>query len=151
MRTREAEMRDRGLQNWPGKRVFLIIDEYAEIQSEIDSAMTKDEKAVARRVAVDLVRIGRRARALGIVVVCALQKATTDAMDSALRANLNCRICLRVNSRQFASSVLDGLDELPADPVALPPGQFIYYDAARGELEHAVAQIAPGVTLADTS
>ena len=147
MAEREAYMREHGLQNWPGKRVFLIIDEYAEIQSEIDSASTKEEKAIARAVAVSLVRLGRRARALGIVLVCALQKATTDAMDSALRANLNCRICLRVNSRQFAASVLDGLDDWPADPTALPPGRFIYFDASHDELQYAVTQIAPGVTL----
>lgn len=147
MRQREAEMRAEGLQNYPGKRVFVIIDEYAEIQSEIDSATTKEEKADARAVATNLVRLGRRARALGIVLVCALQKATTDAMDSALRTNLNCRICLRVNSRQFAASVLDDLDDLPVNPLALKPGQFIYYDATRGELSHAVAQIAPGVQL----
>jgi len=149
MLEREAYMRDQDLQNWPGPRVFIVIDEYAEIQSEIDGAATKEEKALARQVSVTLVRIGRRARALGITLVCALQKATTDAMDSALRANLNCRVCLRVNSRQFAASVLDDLDDLPVDPLDLKPGHFIYYDAARGTLDYAVAQIAPGVSLSD--
>lgn len=33
-------------------------------------------------------RIARRARALGIVLICALQKPTTDAIDSALRNKL---------------------------------------------------------------
>lgn len=149
MLKREAYMRDNNLQNWLGPRVFVVIDEYAEIQSEIDGAATKEEKALARQVSVTLVRIGRRARALGIVLICALQKATTDAMDSALRANLNCRVCLRVNSRQFAASVLDDLDDLPVDPLDLKPGRFIYYDAARGTLDYAVAQIAPCVSLSD--
>lgn len=36
----------------------------------------------------NLVRIARRARALGIVLICALQKPTTDAIDSALRNKL---------------------------------------------------------------
>lgn len=149
MEQRESVMRDRNLQNWPGGRVFIVIDEYAEIQSEIDSAQTKNEKMLAQGIARNLVRIGRRARALGIVLVCALQKATTDAMDSALRANLNSRVCLRVNTRQFAASVLDGLENLPADPVALRPGRFIWYDASRGELDYAVACVAPGVTFGD--
>lgn len=147
MERREAVMRERNLRNWPGDRVFVVIDEYAEIQSEVDSAQSREEKAVAQGVVRNLVRIGRRARALGIVMVCSLQKATTDAMDSALRANLNCRVCLRVNSRQFAASVLDGLDDLPADPVTLKPGRFVWYDANGGGLEYAVAEIAPGVSL----
>jgi S-DNA-T family DNA segregation ATPase FtsK/SpoIIIE len=149
MDERQAVMRERGLQNWPGQRTFVVIDEYAEIQSDIDAAVTRDEKENARRLAANLVRISRRARALGIVLICALQKPTVDAMDSSLRTNLNCRICLRVSSRQQAAAVLDDLDEAPVNPMALKTGRFIYFDASRGIRVHAQTQIAPGVVLAD--
>lgn len=147
MEARQDEMRERGLQNWPGGRTFLVIDEYAEIQSDIDAASTPDEKRVAKRLSGNLVRIARRARALGIVLVCALQKPTTDAMDSALRNNLGCRICLRVATRALASSMLDDLDELPVDPVKLRTGRYIYYDASRGVRRYVQAHVAPGITL----
>ncbi|MBH5371074.1 hypothetical protein [Bradyrhizobium glycinis] len=101
MDARQDQMRDQGLQNWPGGRTFVIIDAYAEIQSEIDTADGKEEKAIAKRLSGNLVRIARRARALGIVLICALQKPTLDAMDSALRSNLGCRTCLRVGSNQL--------------------------------------------------
>lgn len=147
MDARQDEMRERGLQNWPGRRTFLVIDEYAEIQSDLDAASTPDEKRVAKRLAGNLVRIARRARALGIVLVCALQKPTTDAMDSALRNNLGCRICLRVATRALASSLLDDLNEVPVDPVGLRTGRYIYYDSGRGVRRYVQAHVAPGVSL----
>jgi hypothetical protein len=147
MDARQDEMRERSLQNWPGGRTFLVIDEYAEIQSDLDAASTPDEKRVAKRLSGNLVRIARRARALGIVLVCALQKPTTDAMDSALRNNLGCRICLRVATRALAASMLDDLDEVPVDPVRLRTGRYIYYDASRGVRRYVQAHVAPGIVL----
>lgn len=147
MDARQDEMRERGLQSWPGGRTFLVIDEYAEIQSDLDAASTPDEKRVARRLAGNLVRLARRARALGVNLICALQKPTTDAMDSALRNNLSCRICLRVATRALASSMLDDLDDLPADPVKLRTGRYIYYDASRGVRRYVQAHVAPGIAL----
>lgn len=147
MAERQTHMRENRLQNWPNGRVFVVIDEYAELQSDMDAANTPDEKRTAKLLAGNLVRIARRARSLGIVLVCALQKPTTDAMDSALRTNLNLRICLRVGSRSLASSVLDGLDDAPADPVSLQTGRFVYYDASTGRQLVAQTQIAPGVEI----
>jgi DNA segregation ATPase FtsK/SpoIIIE, S-DNA-T family len=151
MEERQDYLRDRDLQNWPGGRVVVVIDEYAEIQSDIDAADGKDQKATAKRLAGNLVRLARRARALGIILICALQKPTTDAMDSSLRTNLGCRICLRVSSSQLAASLLDELDDLPVDPRTLETGRFIYYDTSRGARYHMQAQIAPGVDLGEAA
>ena len=148
---RQDEMRLKRWQNWPGGRVVVVIDEYAEIQSDIDAADGREEKAIAKRLAGNLVSISRRARALGIVLVCALQKPTTDAMDSALRNNLSCRVCLRTATSALAASMLDGLDDLPISPTQLPTGRFIYYDASRGITRYMQGQIAPGVDLGSVS
>ncbi|MDE5440425.1 type IV secretion system DNA-binding domain-containing protein [Bradyrhizobium sp. CSA207] len=150
MTARQDVLRNRGMREWPDGRVFIVIDEYGDIQWEIDNASTKEEKDAARRLSSNLRAISRRARSLGIVLVCALQKPTTDAMDSAVRTNLNLRICFRV-SRLLAASVLDDLDALPVNPPDLKTGRFIYYDASRGIRLHLQAQIAPGVTLGDDS
>lgn len=147
MDDRQEEMRLKRQQNWPRGRVFVVVDEYAEIQSDIDTAETKEEKARAKRLAGNLVRIARRARSLGIVLVCALQKPTTDAMNSALRTNLNCRICLRVGSSQLAVSVLDEVDDLPVEPTRLPRGRYVYYDPSAGIRRYMQTHIAPGVDL----
>ncbi|CAL80015.1 Hypothetical protein; putative FtsK/SpoIIIE family protein [Bradyrhizobium sp. ORS 278] len=146
---RQNYMRENGIEFWRQRRTFLVIDEYAEIQTEIDAADTKEAKAEARRLAANLASISRRARALGIVMVCALQRPTTDAMDAAVRNNLSCRICLRAATSQLAASMLDDLERLPVRPTELPTGEFYYYDASRGLTRLLKAQIAPGVDLAD--
>ncbi|MCK1497903.1 FtsK/SpoIIIE domain-containing protein [Bradyrhizobium sp. 188] len=148
---RQNIMRENGTEFWRGGRVFVVIDEYAEIQTEIDAADTKEAKAAARRLAANLASISRRARALGIVLVCALQRPTVDSMDAAVRNNLNCRICMRAATNQLAASMLDDLDWLTVKPTELPTGQFYYYDASRGLTRLLKAQIAPGVDLADVS
>lgn len=147
MERRQEEMRQRRLQNWPGPKSIVVIDEFAEIQTEMDVAETKEEKATAKRLEANLVSISRRARALGIVLICALQKATTDAMSSGLRNNLSCRLVLRTATNALAASMLDDLERLAIKPTMLPTGRFIYYDASRGITKYLQAQIAPGVTL----
>lgn len=147
MAERQSVMRKCGWQNWPHHgRIFVVIDEYAELQSDIDAADTREEKATARRLSANIVRLARRARALGIVLVCALQKPTMDAMDSSVRSNLSLRICLRM-SNAMASSVLDGLDNVPVMPASLRTGRFICYNSSRGIMRYLQAHIAPGVIL----
>jgi DNA segregation ATPase FtsK/SpoIIIE-like protein len=145
---RQAALRSQGQEFWRGPRIFLFIDEYAEIQTEIDNA-PKELRDDAKRLGRNLTSLARRARSLGIVLVCALQKATTDAMDSSLRTNLNLRVVFRQASRLMASSMLDDMDSLPADPLTLPAGRFILYDATRGLKAVMQTHIAPGIDLAN--
>jgi KaiC/GvpD/RAD55 family RecA-like ATPase len=143
---REAEMRANGLREWNGGRIFVIVDEYAEIHDSIQEARRGDEKEAAVRLANNLKRIIRRARSLGVRMICALQKATTDAMDSTLRANMDMRACFKVKTRQTAEATLDAFDNLPADPLTLSRGRFVF-DNGRGDYAHLQAQISPGVEL----
>jgi DNA segregation ATPase FtsK/SpoIIIE-like protein len=141
-------MRAARLRDWKGGRVFVIVDEYAEIHDSINDAKRGESKDAASRLANNLKRIIRRARSLGVVMVCALQKPTTDAMDSTLRANMNFRVCFRVKTRQSVEAVLDAYEGLPQDPLRLKDGQFVL-DVGRGKYEYLQTQIAPGVTLGD--
>jgi hypothetical protein len=84
---------------------------------------------------------------LGVVLVCSLQKPTLDAMSSAVRANLNLRLCFRMTNA-MASSVLDGI-ETRMRPSDMPSGRFYYYDSSRGKVEHLQGQIKPGLELAE--
>ena len=143
---REAEMRANGQREWNGGRIFVVVDEYAEIHDSIHEARRGDEKEAAVRLANNLKRIIRRARSLGVRMICALQKATTDAMDSTLRANMDMRACFKVKTRQTAEATLDVFDDLPADPLTLKRGRFVF-DNGRGDYAHLQAQIAPGVDL----
>ncbi|ABE64541.1 cell division protein FtsK/SpoIIIE [Nitrobacter hamburgensis X14] len=144
---RQRVMLEKRWKNWRLGRIFVVIDEYAELQSKIDTARSKEDKPVAERLSANLEAIARRARALGVVLVCSLQKPTLDAMSSAVRANLNLRLCFRMTNA-MASSVLDSI-ETGVRPSDMPPGRFYYYDSSRGEIEHLQGQIKPGLELAE--
>jgi hypothetical protein len=146
---RQNSMRQNRQQLWPHGRTVLVIDEFGELQTSIDTATEREEKARAKRLAANLLSLARRARALGILLVFSLQKATTDAMDSSLRNNLACRLVLRQANRLTAQSLLESeeLEDLPVWPTELPDGRFYYCNPARGELKLLQAQIAPGIEL----
>ena len=147
MAERQRVMRETGAELYRGGRIFIVIDEYAEIQTELDTADSKEAKSTARRLAANLASIARRARALGIVIICALQRPTIDSMDAAVRNNLGCRICMRAATNQLAASMLDDIERLRVSPTTLPNGRFYYYDASRGLTRLLQAQIAPGVEI----
>lgn len=149
-RERAAVMRENGWQLWPHGRIALVIDEFAELQTEIDTADDKEKKARARRLSASLLSLARRARAFGIILICALQKATDDQMPSALRNNLGCRLVLRCGSSVTARSMLeidDEYDVLPVRPTRLRDGRLYYYDARRGDVRYLQAHVVPGVEL----
>jgi DNA segregation ATPase FtsK/SpoIIIE-like protein len=147
---RQTIMRQNRWQLWPHGRIALVIDEFAELQTAIDAAADREEKASARRLMANLLSLSRRARALGIILLCALQKATDDQMPSALRNNLGCRLVLRTANAMTARSMLEignEFDDLPRSPTKLKNGRFYYYDASTGDLRYLQAQISPGVEL----
>lgn len=149
-RERAALMRDNRWQLWPHGRIALVIDEFAELQTEIDTADDREKKARARRLSASLLSLARRARAFGIILICALQKATDDQMPSALRNNLGCRLVLRCGSSVTARSMLeidDEYDALPVRPTGLRDGRLYYYDARRGHVRYLQAHVVPGVEL----
>ena len=58
-------------------------------------------------------------RAVGIVIIAAIQKATTDVMDSSFRTNLQAQVCFRVANRLMAASMFGSTEDLKLDPIAL--------------------------------
>ncbi|PIT03927.1 hypothetical protein TSA1_26515 [Bradyrhizobium nitroreducens] len=149
-RERSAVMRANRWQLWRGGRVALIVDEFTELQTAIDAATEREDKSKAKRLMTNLLSLARRARAYGIIIVIAVQKATDDAIPSALRNLLGCRLVLRCGSSLMARSMLDIGDDyerLSERPTELPDGRFYYYDTRTGALRRVQAHIVPGVEL----
>ncbi|MGJ4972902.1 FtsK/SpoIIIE domain-containing protein [Bradyrhizobium sp. HKCCYLRH1073] len=139
-------MRGGKLRTWPGERVFVIVDEYAMLHGFIGEAKAKGQKELAARLANDLRELVLMARAAGIVLICALQKPTSDAIDSNLKANMGFRACFRVKTRQATEAVLEASsDDLPIDPRDLRVGRFVFDDGRA--YERVQAPIAPGLDL----
>lgn len=143
-------MRANRWQLWRGGRIALVIDEFTELQTAIDAAAERDERAKAKRLMANVLSLARRARAYGIILIIAVQKATDDGLPSALRNNLGCRLVLRCGSSVMARSLLDIGDDylrLSERPTELPDGRFYYYNTSTGALRRVQAHIAPGVEL----
>jgi len=148
MKQRLRSMRETGTELYRGKRIFVLIDEYTEIQSAIDRS---DKRSPVREFADNLENLSRRARAAGIVIICALQRPTLDGISAAIRGNMDCRLVMRTATSQLAASMLEELDDLPVKPTQLPNGRYYYFDASRGVRRLLQAHVAPGTDLGDAS
>ncbi|MER5672781.1 FtsK/SpoIIIE domain-containing protein [Pseudonocardia alni] len=88
------------------RRVYVLIDEVAEIALDHDGERTAD------RVLRELLRIVQLVRAMGIHVILCGQRFGSDLGKSvtSIRAQVSGRVCLQVNDVQTAEMVLGGLD-----------------------------------------
>lgn len=84
-------------------RIFLVIDEFAEL---MPNSTTKDHKGA--KEAIRLVNwIARTGRSFGVNLVVAVQKPDAQNMDSTTKANLENILCFQVANRIQSHVVLD--------------------------------------------
>lgn len=139
MEKRQDEMLEQRKRTYSGGKVFFIVDEFAQIQ--LYPVEGKEGRQTHERLLANLNRLSMLGRAAGIVICAAIQKATTDVMDSSFRTNLQGQVCFRVPNRLAAASMFGSIDELKFDPVALARGQFIFYDPTIGETRYLQAHV----------
>lgn len=95
--------------------ICVFIDETAELTGDADLSRALDE----------LKSIARRARAVGIFLLFATQLPTNEAIGSTqIKAQMQLRICFRMNKRAHASHILDKYDlvDVSTLPGASEPG-----------------------------
>lgn len=138
---RLEEMREKGWRNWQGGKTLLVIDEYAQIQLSPEG--TKEERQRKQAMLADLNKISMLGRAAGVLIWAQLQKGTSDVMDSSFRANLASQVCFKVPNKLTAAGMFGSTDELMVDPVKLPKGRFVLFDASKGETHYLQARVIP--------
>ena len=86
------------------RRVYVLVDEVAELAHDHDRGRTAD------RVLRELLRIVQLVRAMGIHVILCGQRFGSDLGKhvTSIRAQVSGRICLQVNDPQTAEMVLAG-------------------------------------------
>ena len=87
MENRYTEMKERGIKQWDGRKIVIVIDELADL-------MTTDRN----NVETSLVRLAQKARAPGIHLVLATQRPDAKVLTGLLRANIPTKMALRVAS-----------------------------------------------------
>ena len=95
MNRRYIDMKNRKIRKWDGKRIYVIIDEFAQL-------VYKGGKAVQDLVA----NIAFLGRAAGVHVIVAVQHPSADIISRNLTANLTARICLLVDKWSESQLVL---------------------------------------------
>lgn len=104
MGKRFQRMQKRGLKNYDGAHVYIIIDELAPL-------MLNDKKRI-EPLLNDLMLLGRAAR---VHIIACTQRATASVIGSVLKANIVHRIALRTSTKQESRNILEvaGAEKLP--------------------------------------
>lgn len=76
--------------------IVVVIDEFADL------LMT-----AGREIEEPIARLAQKARAVGIHLVIATQRPTTDVITGTIKANINSRIAFKVNSAVDSKTIID--------------------------------------------
>ncbi|HFQ5013681.1 TPA: FtsK/SpoIIIE domain-containing protein [Vibrio vulnificus] len=118
---RLQEMRETGVKTYQGKKIYLMIDEYAQIA--LHHCQDTSESKMLKKLLGDLVKLSTLGRACGIRLICGLQKSTSDNMASSFKNNLHDRICMKTLNKLALNEVLGESDF--GDGVVIPkPSTF---------------------------
>ena len=80
--------------------LLVMVDEYADLVMQFDR---KDRKDFER----DVCRLAQRARSVGIHLVIATQRPSVDVITGLIKANLPCRVALRLPQANDSKTILD--------------------------------------------
>ncbi len=96
--------------------IVVVIDEFADLLA-----------TAGREIEEPIARLAQKARAVGIHLVIATQRPTTDIITGTIKANFNARIAFRVNTSIDSKTIIDtpGANSLigRGDMLVLAPGE----------------------------
>ena len=95
MMNRYDIMEDEGKRFWTGKKLYIVIDEIADLVSTGGKRLEKVIEKIAR--------LGRGA---GVHLIVATQHPTAHVLSRQITTNLDTRICLRVNDASASRLIL---------------------------------------------
>jgi DNA segregation ATPase FtsK/SpoIIIE-like protein len=84
----------------PMKQIVVAIDEYAELTM----TLSREERSGFER---QVLRLAQRARAVGIHMLIATQRPSSEIISGALKANLPARIAFRLPQRVDSMTIID--------------------------------------------
>ena len=95
-------------------RIFVVIDEFADMMLAVDKEGREDIERT-------IVRLAHKARAAGIHLIIATQRPSVDVITPLIKANIEARIALKVTDATNSRVILDknGAEELAK-------GSFLY-------------------------
>lgn len=107
MMKRFDDIRKRGLEDYDGGHIYVIIDEFYPL---VTSEMVK-KKAVVSAIQ----QLGALGRAANVHVILCSQRPTTDIIPGSITANFDARLGLRTVKAQHSRNIIEqnGCEQLP--------------------------------------
>lgn len=138
----EEEALERRRIPWHMSYIVVVIDEFADLMCQ-----------ARKEVEMSVVRLAQKSRAVGIHLIVATQRPTTNVITGLIKSNMPCRIAFQVTSGIDSRTILDskGAESLlgQGDLLFLPPGNAHFVRAQGtfvGDDEvHAVVDYARGL------
>lgn len=96
METRYLDMAQRGIREWDDAKIFIIIDELADLML---SSRYEAEPL--------LVKLAQKSRACGIHLILATQRPSVNVITGLIKANISTRIALQTASNRDSICILD--------------------------------------------
>nr|DAH63464.1 MAG TPA: DNA TRANSLOCASE FTSK [Caudoviricetes sp.] len=98
------DMQPRGIKEWDGEHIYIIIDEFADL-------MTLQKRETLPKIQ----RLAQLGRAAHIHLIAATQRPTRDIINGAIKVNMDARIALRCPTAQDSRNIIDikGAETLP--------------------------------------
>lgn len=131
MYLREKYMKDNGIVKIESDPVFIVIDEYSQIELMSGEGNSYTDKQEIKNL---LIRLGTRARASNIKLIIQTQDPST--VDSELKPHLMSRILMKTSQGIDMNYTLQDPDlarELGIDHVHFDQGRFVFEDYNNGD------------------
>lgn len=84
--------------------IVCFVDEFADLTIPIGS---KVFKALTRRIMTAIIRLAQKGRAVGIHMIIATQRPSTDVITGLIKANFPTRVAFRTSSRIDSKVIID--------------------------------------------
>ena len=100
MERRYAFMEREEMRMWNGERLYIVIDEMADLMLSADSKISKN-------IEKNIIRLVQKGRAAGIHCILATQNPTTEVFSGIIKANCPTRIALKTKTITESRVILD--------------------------------------------
>jgi len=134
MRARNAEQRERNIDNATEDFIAVVIDEMSTFtQRPSSDSKNPDNKRHAQFID-ELAMLARRGRSTGLRLIITAQEPVVEQIPASVRANCLTTISFKLPIDAHAIAVFGQLEGLPADPRKLQRGRALVRNGMTGDI-----------------